>query len=166
MRQPPDTTFMPDGETHVARRRLSLGVCNIIETVDFVSMLQRLQNGLKHKLLLLRARKQCCNANAACLAEQSAHKNKEQERRSCFRAQEKRQQSSRSWLKVPEVKILTWQLAVPSTLSTFLWEESSTDLAKRSNISCQACHLQILQHSSPSSLFSPWGPGFLCKQKH
>lgn len=76
MWQPPDTTFMPDGKTHVVRRRLSLGVCNIMETVDFVSMLQRLQNGLKHKLLLLRARKQCCNANAACLAEQSAHKTK------------------------------------------------------------------------------------------
>ena len=85
MWQPPDTTFMPDGKTHVARRRLSLGVSNIMETADFVTMLQRLQKGPKHKLLLLlRARKQCCNVSAACLAEQSAHKNKEQERRSCF----------------------------------------------------------------------------------
>lgn len=52
--------------------------------VDFKSMLQRLQNRLEHKVPLLNARKQCCNVNAACLAEQFALKRKQQETRSCF----------------------------------------------------------------------------------
>lgn len=155
VRQPPEVTFNCGCDLVFAAlwRRVAF---------DCDSTLQRLQSRLKHKLLLLRARKQCCNANVDCLAEQFALKNKEQERRSCFRA--KKQPFPQKLVKS------FWggnlNLTISSAFQTFNLPLSIKQhwSCKRSNISCQTCHLQILQHSRPSSLF--WGAVFLCKQKH